>query len=102
MSNAALNREIRNAARSVVARWERGDLAGAVNRLDLALDDWKENRTKGNKTGAALAVAVSGLASLVTQLERPALEVRDMAQDRKVLAVQGRALLNRLGAMVKP
>lgn len=48
-------------------------------------------------TGAALAIAVSGLASLVTQLENDPEDSEDAA-----LAAQGRALLNRLGRMVGP
>jgi len=56
-----------------------------------------------NDLGGALAVAVSGIASLVTQLEpynRPDACDDDRAEIIGNIATQGRALLNRLGLMV--
>lgn len=35
----ALLRELMDAGHNIVASWERGDLAGAVNRLECAMDE---------------------------------------------------------------
>lgn len=58
-----------------------------------------------NNTGAALAIAISGISALCTTMEHSARSVMSadvLRSDAAIVAQQGRALLNRLGKMVAP
>lgn len=102
MSNAALRREIHKAARAVVKNWSTSQLQFYVQELDQALANWRTRDESATvyTTGAALAVAMGGIASLHAAMVAAILQNKNAACDVPAIRDQADALLNRLGAMV--